>query len=287
MMGYDMNRSPGCLAKLDRMNKTLRHEEADRVPVSDFFWGSFLDRWRRELGLAGQTDIYKYYDLDWIVTVPNMDPHIKQFEMLEESGEHVVLRTGFEAVIKKQFADPMPAFLRFETDTVEKMDSFQFDDPWDARRYFNAGDNQIAGVGDGFARNSAAWLETVKSLHPDFPVYGSVCEGQEMLWRIIGSENVMLWIGLYPDELARFIERIGEFALGITKAQIKASGGRAGWDGYLGRCCLHQGYVLFTRLLATMLQARCQSDCRGMPLERTSGHLSRMRKRQEDLSGFH
>ena len=95
-----MERNAGCLAKLDRMNKTLHHEEADRVPVSDFFWGSFLDRWRRDLGLAKDTDIYKYYDLDWIVTVPNMDPHVKQFEMLEESGDHVVLRTGFEAVVR-------------------------------------------------------------------------------------------------------------------------------------------------------------------------------------------
>jgi hypothetical protein len=221
----DMERNAGCLAKLDRMNKTLHHEEADRVPVSDFFWGSFLDRWRRDLGLAKDTDIYKYYDLDWIVTVPNMDPHVKQFEMLEESGDHVVLRTGFEAVVRKQFADPMPAFLRFETDTIGKMEAFQFDDPWDARRYFQAGDNQIAGVGDGFARNSAPWVETVKSLHADFPVYGSVCEGQEMLWRIIGSEHVMLWIGLYPDELARFVERVGEFALGIMRAQIKAAAG--------------------------------------------------------------
>ena len=220
-----MTRSQSCLAKLKRMNRTLQHEEADRVPISDFFWGSFLDCWRRDLGLAKDTDIYKYYDLDWIVTVPNMDPHIKQFELIEESSHHVLLRTGFEAVIKKQFADPMPAFLRFETDSIERMASFRFDDPCDDRRYFNAGDNQIAGVGDGFARNSPAWLETVKSLHPDFPVYGSVCEGQEMLWRIIGSENVMLWIRLYPDELTRFIERIGEFALGITKAQIKAAGG--------------------------------------------------------------
>lgn len=221
-----MNRDPGCLAKLDRMNRTLRHEEADRVPVSDFFWGSFLDRWKRDLGLPKETDIYRYYDLDWIVTVPNMDPHIRQFEMLEESADHVLLRTGFEAIIRKQFADPMPAFLRFETDTIEKMNAFRFDDPWDARRYFNAGDNQIAGVGDGFARDSPAWVETVKSLHSEFPVYGSVCEGQEMLWRIIGSQNVMLWIGLYPDELAGFIERVGEFALGITRAQIKAAGDR-------------------------------------------------------------
>jgi len=220
-----MKRTEIGLAKLDRMNKTLRHQEADRVPISDFFWGSFLERWRKDLGLPAGTDIYRYYDLDWIVTVPNMDPHIKPFEILEETGEQVIVRTGFEAVIKKHFADPMPAFLEFETDSLEKMAAFQFDDPWDDRRYFSPGDNQIAGVGDGFVRNSPAWIETVKSLYPDFPVYGSVCEGQEMLWRIIGSQNVMLWIGLYPDEIGRFVERLGEFSLGLAKAQIKAAAG--------------------------------------------------------------
>ena len=219
-------RTPNCLAKLDRMNKTLRHQEADQVPISDFFWGSFLERWRRELGLPEGTDIYRHYDLDWIATVPNMDPHIRPFDVLEETSDHIVVRTGFEAVIRKQFADPMPSFRRFETDTPEKMAAFRFDDPADDRRFFSPGDNQIAGVGDGFARNSPAWLESVRSLHGDFPVYGSVCEAQEMLWRIIGSEAVMLWIGLYPDEIGEFVRRIGEFAVGLTKAQIAAAGGR-------------------------------------------------------------
>ncbi len=27
------------LQKLQRMSKALRHEEPDRVPISDFFWG--------------------------------------------------------------------------------------------------------------------------------------------------------------------------------------------------------------------------------------------------------
>lgn len=62
-----MERTPNCLAKLDRVNKTLHHEESDRVPISDFFWGSFIERWRQDLGLPADTDVYKYYDLDWIV----------------------------------------------------------------------------------------------------------------------------------------------------------------------------------------------------------------------------
>jgi uroporphyrinogen decarboxylase len=218
-------RTPGCRAKLARMDATLHHREPDRVPVSDFFWGAFLARWRREKGLPADADIYKHYDLDWIVTMPNMDPHIKGFEIVRQDAEEVVVRTGFEALIRKKLADPMPEYLSFETDTLEKMEAFRFDDPWDDRRYFGAGDNQIAGVGDGFSRNSPAWVETVRSLHPDFPVYGSITEAHEQLWRIIGTVNVMMWIGLYPDELGRFIERLGRFLVEMTRAQIKAADG--------------------------------------------------------------
>ncbi len=220
-----MERSANCLAKVERMNKALRHQEPDRVPISDFFWGSFLSRWRQDLGLPPDTDIYKYYDLDWIVTIPNMDPHIKPFEILKETEEEVVVRTGFEAIIRKKFADPMPEWLGFDTDTIEKAAAYEFEDPWDPRRYFSAGDNQIAGVGDGFARNSPAWVETVKSIYPDFAVYGSVCEANEYMQRIIGPENLLLWVGLYPEEMGRFIQRTNEFALEILKAQIRAADG--------------------------------------------------------------
>jgi uroporphyrinogen decarboxylase len=220
-----MKRSANALAKVARMDAALHHREADRVPVSDFFWGSFLQRWRRELGLAADADIYRHYDLDWQVTIPNMDPLIRPFETIREDSEEVVVRTGYGAVIRKKFADPMPDYLSFDTDTLEKMAALRFDDPGDDRRFFSAGDNQLAGVGDGFVRNSPAWVETVRSLYPDFAVFGSIAEGHEQLWRIIGSENVLLWIGLYPAELGRFVERIGAFLVELTRAQVKAAGG--------------------------------------------------------------
>ena len=220
-----MERSANALAKVDRMRKTLRHQEADRVPVSDFFWGSFLERWRADLGLPADANIYEYYDLDWQVTIPNMDPHIRPFEVVREDDEEVVVKTGFDAVIRKKFADPMPQWLDWETKTIEQIDAFTFDDPWDDRRYFSAGDNQIAGVGDGYARNSPAWMDTVKSIYPNFAVFGSVCEANEFMTRIVGPETNMLLIAMYPERYGAFIERTNAFALEICKAQIKAAGG--------------------------------------------------------------
>lgn len=207
------------------MTRTLRHEEADRVAVSDFFWVSFIKRWQEELGLSADTDIYQYYDLDWIVTNPNMDPHIKSFEVLEETESDIVLKTGFEAVIRHREGRQMPYFEHFETDTVDKMNAFTFDDPWDDRRYFSGGDNQLAGVSEVIVRNSPPWIESVKALHPNIPVYGSVCEGHEFGWRIIGSENMLMWMGLYPEELEAFIRRVNDFLLEIARAQIKAADG--------------------------------------------------------------
>jgi uroporphyrinogen decarboxylase len=220
-----MEKTAKGLEKLKRMNKALRHEEPDRIPVSDFFWGSFLERWRKEKGLPADADIYRYYDLDWVVTIPNMDPHIKDFEVIKETGEEVVVRTGFEAILRKKFANPMPEFIAFETDTIEKVEAFEFDDPWDDRRYFSMGDNQIGGVGDGYARNLPPWIDTVKSLYPDFPVYGSQCEANEYLTRIVGQENFLLWIAMYPEQMGRFITRINEWAVELLKAQIKAANG--------------------------------------------------------------
>ena len=220
-----MQRTKKCLEKLDRMNKALNHQEPDRVPVSDFFWGSFIARWRDELGLPDDTSPYDYYDLDWIVTTPNMDPKIQSFETIREDETEVLVKTGFLTTMRKKYDFPMPEFLSWDTDTIEKLEDLEFDDPYDRRRYFEAGDNQIAGVGDGFQRNSPAWIETVKDLRLDFPVYGSMIECSECLTRLVGQGNSLLWMGMYPDRLGECINRIGHFYLHCMKAQIQAARG--------------------------------------------------------------
>ena len=224
-------RSKSTLAKLERMAKALSHQEPDRVPVSDFYWGGFVERWRKELGLPPDASPYHHYDLDWIVTVPNMDPHIKAFETISENSVEVVIKTGFETTLRKKFDAPMPEQMAWDTDTIEKLEAFEFDDPADPRRYLEAGDNQIAGVGDGFARNTPSWVDTVRSFRPDFPVYGSMIECSECLTRLVGQENTLLWMGLHPDRMGRAINRIGEFYLECTRAALQAADGLL--DGFV------------------------------------------------------
>lgn len=231
MIDTTLDRSSGCLSKLERMNKALRHEEPDRVPISDFFWGGFVRRWRQELQLADDADPYVHYDLDWMVTFPNMDPHIKNFEILREDDKEVLVKTGFETTIRKTFELPMPEQISWDTDEIEKLEAFEFDDPADPRRFFAGGDNQIAGVGDGFARDLPPWIETVKEKRRDFPVYGSIIEASECVTRLLGQMNTLMWIGEFPERFGEQILRIGEFYYQCAKAAIEAAEGLL--DGFV------------------------------------------------------
>ncbi len=154
-----------------------------------------------------------------------MDPWIRPFEIIKEDDEEVVVKTGYGATMRKKFDLPMPESVGWDTETIDKLERVEFDDPADRRRFFQAGDNQIAGVADGFERNSPAWVDTVKRLRPDFAIYGSVTECSECLIRLIGQQNTMLWIGLYPERVGKAIHRIGQFYLDCLKAQIQAADG--------------------------------------------------------------
>jgi uroporphyrinogen decarboxylase len=224
-------RTQSCLAKLKRMDLALHHKEPDRVPISDSFWGGFVKRWQEELHLPQDASPLYYYDLDWVATIPNMDPHIKSFETIKEDKEEVILKTGFETTLRKRFDMPMPEQMSWDADTIEKLEAFKFDDAADKRRFFSAGDNQIAGVGDGFARNSPAWMETVEVLRKDFPVYGSMLEASEFLTRAIGQMNALMWFGEYPERMGEQVKRINAFYCRCAEASIIAARGQL--DGFV------------------------------------------------------
>jgi len=213
-------------AKVARVLAALEHREFDRVPVGEFFWTKFVHRAAEEFCGGESFDPYRYFDLDMVVINPNMDPHIQPFEVLEEDGENITVKTGWGATIQRVSDYPMPRYLSFDTQTVEQIEAFEFDSPSDSRRYRESIDDQINGVADTLTRALPPWVERVESYAGDICVFGSVCEPYETLWRIIGSENALIKIAEAPDTIARFVERIGDFMVGIARAQILQAAGK-------------------------------------------------------------
>lgn len=212
--------------KTKRVLAALERREADQVPVGEFFWSNFLRRCRKEWPGGNSFDPYRYWDLDLIVINPNMDPHLTGIQVLTDTPERTVLRTGFGATIERQGDLPMPRFVAFDTQTFEQMEALVFDDPKDPRRYFAALDDQINSVGDALNFHLPSFLDRVNAYAADFCVFGSVTEPHEMLWRIIGTENALIKLAEEPRRMARFIERLGDFLVGLVEGQIAAAAGK-------------------------------------------------------------
>lgn len=213
-------------AKTNRVITALEGRESDRVPIGEFFWTNFLRRARSELGAGAAFDPYRYWDLDFVVINPNMDPRLTGLRVLEDTPDRTVVKTGFGATIERRQRYPMPQYLAFETQTCAQMEAFQFDDPRDDRRYYSALDDQINSVGDALNLGLPPFVDRVNAYADDFCVFGSVCEPHEMIWRIMGTENVLMKMAEEPGKVAAFIERLGDFLVGIVEGQIAAAKGR-------------------------------------------------------------
>ena len=210
--------------KVRRLELALAHREGDRVPTGEFFWTGFLSRCKQKWGQ--DFDPYRFFDLDYVVITPNMDPRIQPFEIIEKTEHDIVVKTGFGATVRRSGALPMPYYEDFSVHRPEEMADFQFDDPADARRFFEGGDDQINGVTDTLVRGLPPWEQRLEPYVDDFAVFGSVCEPYEYLWRIIGSTNALFWMASDPELFAAFVDRVGEFLLAFSAAQIKAGGNR-------------------------------------------------------------
>lgn len=220
------NNSSGRRAKVARVLAALEHRESDRVPVGEWFWTKFLRRASAELWGGKSLDPYQYFDLDLVVINPNMDPRIQEFELLKEDKKSITVKTGWGATIQVVNEYSMPNYLVFDTQTVEQIEKFEFVDFSDVRRYRESIGDQINGVRDILDSSLPPWLERVNKYAKDFCIFGSVCEPYETLWRIIGPENALMKIAESPDVIARFVERIGDFMVGMAREQIAQADGK-------------------------------------------------------------
>jgi uroporphyrinogen decarboxylase len=232
--------------KIHRLKLALSHREPDRVPAGEFFWTGFLKRCRETWG--ADFDPYRFWDLDYVVVTPNMDPHIQPFEVVTQKGDDIVVKTGFGATIRRSGDLPMPHYEAFSVTRPEQMDDFEFDPADDHRRFHHRGDDQINGVGDALARDIPAWDERVDGYLDDFAVFGSICEPYEYLWRIVGTENALLWMVEAPEHLHEFIDRVGTFLVDLAGREIAAGEARLSGMVIWGDIAYRNGMLFRPRL---------------------------------------
>jgi len=217
-MDYDLS---DVNKKLERVRKTLKCSEPDRIPLHDFFWAEFIQRWQKEKKLPEETNIYYYYDMDLMVISPNMDPKKKSCQILEKRDDYIVWKSGFGCTIKKFDYAPMPRYLDFSIKSAEEYEVFEFDDPNDKDRYYGIRQDIISG--DGFTP-LPGFAEALSEAKDKICVFGSVCEGYESLWRMRGPEDVFIDLATHPKKVKKFVQRIGDYMIEIGKKQLEFDG---------------------------------------------------------------
>ncbi|MCX6359625.1 MAG: hypothetical protein NT029_07470 [Armatimonadetes bacterium] len=243
--------------KIDRLRLALAHKEPDRVPVGEFFWTGFLKRCKAVWG--EEFDPYRRFDLDYIVIGPNMDPVIRPFEVVAQSGDDITVRTGFGATIRRSGDLPMPSFEAFSVTRPEEMADFAFDAPDDPRRFRQGGDDQLNCVGDALARDIPSFLDRMAPYTADMAVFGGICEPFEYLWRIIGTENALEWMATAPDELGAFVQRIGAHMVAMCRAQIDAAEGKLAGMVIWGDVAYRRGMLFGARRWRSLFRPHVQA----------------------------
>ena len=209
---YETDRN--CVAKLDRMEKALRHQEGDRVPIERLLLGSSLIAGVKNWVSHRDTDIYSYYDLDWKNSIRTWT-RTSNPSICLGNDEEIVVRTGFEAVIQKKLAYPMPAFLNSERTPWRKWRHSSSIAYGTSTATFSPG-----GRPDQWRRR---WICAQSC--PFRRSRGRCLEGFSRLWGASAKatnamahhrpETNLLWMGLSPDKIARFVETHNAFSLEI------------------------------------------------------------------------
>jgi hypothetical protein len=127
--------------------------------------------------------------------------------------------------------------------------------PADPRRFIQAGDDQINGVGDAIGRNIPPGPKDLKNTRTNTVLFGSVCEAYEYLWRCIGTMNSLTWPLEEPELFGdcRLADR--RLPVRITPALRSSMAREAQGHVHLGRRGLRQRHALQPQPLADPLQA--------------------------------
>jgi uroporphyrinogen decarboxylase len=117
------------MTSVERMKRTLKHLETDRIPLFDSFWGETLAAWKFESGYSDADEIGARYKFDmltagWINHVARLGPE----EITEETDKWFTRVDGNGAVLRYwKHKSGTPEHVRFTVDDHDKWELLKVD----------------------------------------------------------------------------------------------------------------------------------------------------------------
>lgn len=202
--------------KIKRIRDSIFFNNPDMVPIQDlFFWDDFIENWRNYFNLNKDADIFRYYDYDMVLAGSNIDPHIDNVKIIEKNEQYAVYKGGFGSVLKLDFKQPIPLFLKYAVSNVRELKKFIFDDPSDSKRY-----NLPFAIPDCY-NIQESFNKQIENYKDDFCIFGNICEARETVWRVMGIENELIALLDSPNEVRHFAETAADFNIELGRNQLE------------------------------------------------------------------
>jgi hypothetical protein len=81
----------------ERIELTLKHQEADRIPITDTIWGPTIERWKQE-GLPNDKGPWDYFGFDgWAAMGADISLQLPT-ETIEDTEDYIISRNSDGAV---------------------------------------------------------------------------------------------------------------------------------------------------------------------------------------------
>jgi len=188
-----------------RVLAALNHQDPDRVPVWEYFWPEFEDKWRKIKKLPSNEDIYRYYKIDLREVSCKRWPRIDGRLTIKKSSQYEILKDGWGAIVKELPHSSTPQYLEFPIKKKQDIDKYEFESPKDPIRYTD-------------------FVKEVED-NKDMALFGHITGPYGLLWHTRGPEQSFYDIAEDPNFVRALVEKLTEGMIEIGLQQLERSKG--------------------------------------------------------------
>lgn len=129
---------PRAKLAFDRVEAVTRGGVPDRVPFCDYFWPEFVDRYRRDRGMAPDASLAEHFDFDYYdLLTPRHGPWPSRAGVVKQDSDGYVVKRNEFGLLTRELDDrmSMPQHIGSLIEEKGDLDRIPFEDPADPARW--------------------------------------------------------------------------------------------------------------------------------------------------------